>query len=123
MISNLFFILIGVVLSVFFCKLTPDNANIYICMGVFGIVNVARYLVMRVDGDEEEGVFKKNTIIQIIIALLLTFLLSSISKVETGHTGILISFGKPDSQTYSEGIILRPFWKNMIQIDNRIQKK
>lgn len=128
--SNLFFILVGVVLSAFFCNATPDNANIYICLIAFGVVNVVRFVFMKKDlweGSREESAeiinnFKKGTIIQVIVALLITLLLSSYSKVTTGHTGILISFGKPDSQTYSEGIVLRPFWKSMIQIDNRIQK-
>lgn len=76
--------------------------------------------------ENEEIQFDKTTrkgiTILVALGIISALALSSFSRIETGHTGILISFGRVEQQTYSEGIVFRPFWKNMIQMDNRVQK-
>ena len=112
-------LIIGTIVSVVGCGLTPDNANIYICLIVFLICFV---IGQTINEDSDVSSNKVTNIIYLLVALVLTIVMSSFSKVDTGHTGILISFGKAESRTYDAGITFRPFWKKMIQIDNRIQK-
>ena len=112
-------LIIGIVVSLVGCGLTPDNANIYICLIAFLVCFAgSRY----VESEAFEKTNKATNFMYLIVAVVLTIALSSFSKVDTGHTGILVSFGKTDEKTYSEGIVFRGFWKQMIQVDNRIQK-
>lgn len=54
--------------------------------------------------------------------LVLTFVLS-ITKIPTGHTGVVSSFGRVETQTLDEGIHFKAPWKRVIKMDNRIQKE
>ena len=114
----LLLLLIAIVVSAVICGLTPDNVNLYICIFTF----VIAFEIYKGISDYDD---EKNPVLNymyLLIAIIFTLAMSSFSKVDTGHTGILVSFGKTDEKTYGEGIIFRAPWKNMIQIDNRIQK-
>lgn len=130
-------LVITTILSAIGCGLTPDNLNIAICLVLFisGLAldkyienqknkEIIYYNRNKYSNQEEKEIINndKSRIVFIIVAAILTIVMSSFSKVETGHTGIMVSFGKTDTKTYSEGIVLKPLWKNMIQVDNRIQK-
>lgn len=118
----LVFLLISIVVSAVFCGLTPDNINIYICIVVFVIAFGTSKAITYDSFKEENEENKVMNYMYLLVAVIFTLAMSSFSKVDTGHTGILVSFGKTDEKTYGEGIIFRAPWKNMIQIDNRIQK-
>lgn len=112
-------LIIAIVVSAVICGLTPDNVNIYICIGVFV---VAFAVAKGIEYDDFQEKNKVTNYMYLLVAVIFTLVMSAFSKVDTGHTGILVSFGRPDEKTYGEGIIFRAPWKNMIQIDNRIQK-
>ena len=115
----LVFLLISIGVSAVLCGLTPDNANIYICIIAF-VIAFGTSNAITYDSFEEGN--KVINYMYLLVAVIFTLAMGSFSKVDTGHTGILVSFGKTDEKTYGEGIIFRAPWKNMIQIDNRIQK-
>jgi regulator of protease activity HflC (stomatin/prohibitin superfamily) len=56
------------------------------------------------------------------VILVLTFVLS-ITRIPTGHTGVVSSFGRIESQTLDEGVHFKAPWKRVIKMDNRIQKE
>lgn len=67
----------------------------------------------------------KGTLFIIIAAVIIAVIIIACSTVSipTGHTGILISFGKAESKTLSAGLHLKAPWKTVIKMDNRIQKQ
>ena len=66
----------------------------------------------------------KKIIIAVVIALAVIILVAnSITIVEAGHTGVVTTFGKVNSQVMTEGIHVKiPFVQKVIKIDNRIVK-
>lgn len=58
----------------------------------------------------------------VIAFLLVLTLILSITRIPTGHTGVVSSFGRVESQTLDEGIHFKAPWKRVIKMDNRIQK-
>lgn len=116
--------IIATIISFVLCNATPDNINLIICFIVYGVTYLG-YKGIELyaeENDKRKNDKQTNSIFIIILTVIVTLLLSSYSRINTGHTGILINFGKVEEQTYSEGIVFRPFWKNMIQMDNRVQK-
>lgn len=111
--------IIATIISFVLCIATPDNINFIICIIVYGVTYLG-YKSIKLYAEKNDK--QTNSIFFIILTIIITLLLSSYSRINTGHTGILINFGKVEEQTYSEGIVFRPFWKNMIQMDNRVQK-
>lgn len=59
----------------------------------------------------------------ILAAVLLLTLILSITRIPTGHTGVVSSFGRVETQTLDEGIHFKAPWKRVIKMDNRIQKE
>lgn len=49
-------------------------------------------------------------------------LLSCITSVATGHTGIVTTFGRVEDYTYEAGIHFKAPWKSVVEMDNRTQK-
>ena len=66
----------------------------------------------------------KKFIIPAVIALLaIIVLLNSFTVVSAGHTGVIVTFGKVNSNVLQEGIHLKiPFVQQCVEIDNRIVK-
>ncbi|MBR3226923.1 MAG: prohibitin family protein [Erysipelotrichaceae bacterium] len=55
--------------------------------------------------------------------LLLIILLSSVTVVKPGHTGVVVTMGKVEDNVLQEGFHLKiPFAQKVIEIDNRIVK-
>ncbi len=69
---------------------------------------------------------KKGLISLILIAvvILLALVLAGriIVSVPTGHTGVLVTFGKVENYVYNEGMHFKLPWQNVIKMDNRTQK-
>lgn len=64
---------------------------------------------------------------KIIIACVLTFILlltliSCISTVPTGYTGILTTFGRVEDRTMGAGVHFIAPWQRIVKLDNRTQK-
>lgn len=57
----------------------------------------------------------------IISAVLI--LLSCVTTVPTGHTGVVTTFGKVENYTLDSGVHLVAPWQSVVKMDNRIQKQ
>lgn len=57
-----------------------------------------------------------------LLALAAVLLISSITVVPTGYTGILTTFGRVEQRTISAGAHLILPWQNVVKMDNRTQK-
>ena len=57
-----------------------------------------------------------------LVALAFVMLISSITVVPTGYTGILTTFGKVENRTIGAGAHLILPWQNVVKMDNRTQK-
>ena len=58
----------------------------------------------------------------IIVFLLLILVLGSFTKIPTGYTGIVTTFGRVENYTFDPGIHFKMPWQSVIKMDNRIQK-
>lgn len=67
---------------------------------------------------------KWKTITPIIgVVLAVVFLImSSVSYVSTGYTGILTTFGKVEENTLDAGLAFHLPWQNVVKMDNREQR-
>lgn len=54
--------------------------------------------------------------------LLAVLLLTTISSVPTGYTGILTTFGKVEEGTLDAGVHIKAPWQRIVRLDNRTQK-
>jgi regulator of protease activity HflC (stomatin/prohibitin superfamily) len=60
-------------------------------------------------------------IVGIILSVLLTFF-GCIASIDTGHIGIVRTFGKVEDYTFDAGFHLKAPWQSVTQMDNRVQK-
>jgi len=63
--------------------------------------------------------------IAIVITLIVSgglIFVSTIASVPTGHTGILVTFGKVEDKTLDAGFNSKMPWQKVIKMDNRVQK-
>lgn len=69
-------------------------------------------------------IFSKKVIIPlIIIILVVSLLLGSITVVEAGHTGVVVTLGRVEEHVLQEGLHVKiPFVQQVVKIDNRITK-
>ncbi|MFR5422439.1 MAG: SPFH domain-containing protein [Oscillospiraceae bacterium] len=59
----------------------------------------------------------------LIVLAVLIVLLNSITIVQAGHTGVVVTLGKVKEGVLAEGIHFKaPFVQKVVKIDNRIQK-
>jgi len=68
---------------------------------------------------------KKYTILAMIAGLLLGLLVTSlgcIASVDTGHVGIVKTFGKVEDYTFDSGMHFKAPWNSVVEMDNRVQK-
>lgn len=74
--------------------------------------------------DNNYGRIRVGRIIGLSIAFIfiLVTILSSITSVPTGYTGILTTFGRVEENTLNAGIHLIAPWQKVIKMDNRTQK-
>lgn len=57
----------------------------------------------------------------ILLCILFTFF-GCIASVDTGHVGIVRTFGKVENYTFDSGFHLKAPWNSVVQMDNRVQK-
>jgi regulator of protease activity HflC (stomatin/prohibitin superfamily) len=57
----------------------------------------------------------------LFLALLLTFF-GCIASVDTGHVGVVKTFGKVEDYTFDSGFHLKAPWNSVTQINNQVQK-
>ena len=69
--------------------------------------------------------FKKYGVITLVcgifLAILLTFF-GSIVSVDTGHVGVVKTFGKVEDYTFDSGFHFKAPWNSVTQINNQVQK-
>lgn len=66
---------------------------------------------------------KKLLRLALIVLAVLIVLLNSITVVQAGHTGVVVTLGKVKEGVLQEGIHFKaPFVQKVVKIDNRIQK-
>ena len=58
----------------------------------------------------------------VIAFALAILLLCSFTKVPTGHTGVITTFGKVADYTLDAGIHFKAPWQRVVKMDNRVQK-
>ncbi len=58
----------------------------------------------------------------VIAVLLLVLVMGSFTKIPTGYTGIVTTFGRVENYTFDPGIHFKRPWQSVIKMDNRIQK-
>lgn len=67
--------------------------------------------------------FAKYIIVGIIVLIAAIVLATTmITTVPTGHTGIVVTFGKVDDTTLSEGLHFKLPWQDVVVMDNRTRK-
>lgn len=74
---------------------------------------------MTKDGDVRYGRIIA-IIIGVIAALIVVF--GCFTKVPTGHTGVITTFGRVENYTLDAGVHFKAPWQKVIKMDNRIQK-
>jgi regulator of protease activity HflC (stomatin/prohibitin superfamily) len=55
-------------------------------------------------------------------ASAIILLASCIAIVPTGHTGVVVTFGKVADYTFESGINMKAPWSKVVKMDNRTQK-
>lgn len=58
----------------------------------------------------------------ISLFIVLIVVLCSFTKVPTGHTGVLTTFGRVENYTLDAGIHFKAPWQRVVKMDNRVQK-
>lgn len=57
-----------------------------------------------------------------VVLCIVLVSVSSVASVSTGHTGVVTTFGKVESQTLEAGFHIKAPWNKVIEMDNRVQK-
>ena len=66
---------------------------------------------------------KKAVVLTAVILAVLLVILNSVTIVQAGHTGVVVTLGKVKDGVLQEGIHTKlPFVQQVVKIDNRIQK-
>ena len=67
------------------------------------------------------GVKGIGIIIAVIVVVILA--LSCFASIPTGHTGVVVTFGKVEDYVLSEGVHFKLPWQSVVNMDNRTQKQ
>lgn len=88
------------------------------------ILLVGVILAAQSKGKEEKskGAFKIVGFVCIFLAVGFV-ILSMVKTVPTGHTGVVVSFGKVKNYTYEAGVHFDAPWVQVVKMDNRTQKE
>lgn len=57
-----------------------------------------------------------------IALFVICILFSTFVSVETGHTGVVTTFGHVEDYTFDAGVHVKAPWQSVIEMDNRVQK-
>ena len=58
----------------------------------------------------------------LIVVLIAVLIKLSLAVVPTGHTGVVVTFGRVEDRTLDAGIHGKKPWQKLINMDNRVQK-
>lgn len=87
-----------------------------------GILLIAGFVgCAMIDGKEYPGWKTATPIIGIVLCIVL-IIISCVSYVPTGYTGIVTTFGKVHENTLDAGLNVHAPWDNVITMDNREQR-
>ncbi len=82
------------------------------------IATVAGGVYLSTEG--EKGASAGVSVGGFIIAAI-CFVCSFATMVPTGHTGVLVTFGKVEDQTLEAGLAWKAPWQSVVKMDNRVQ--
>lgn len=86
------------------------------------MVNNSKIRDAKIVGENPKGL-KKIIIIAVVVVVAALLFASAITIVPAGHTGVVVTLGKVNSNVLSEGFHLKaPFIQNVVKINNKIQK-
>lgn len=90
---------------------------------IFGVILlIAGFITCgMIDGKEYPGWKTATPIIGIVLCIVLV-IISCVSYVPTGYTGIVTTFGKVHENTLDAGLNVHAPWDNVITMDNREQR-
>lgn len=90
---------------------------------IFGAILLIAGLIscFVIDG-KEYPVMKKAVPILCVILCIACVIVSCVSYVPTGYTGIVTTFGKVHNETLDAGLNFHAPWDNVIKMDNREQR-
>lgn len=88
------------------------------------ILLIGVILIAQAKGKEEKGkgAMKMAGTICVIVAIVFAGL-STVKSVPTGHTGVVVTFGKVQDYTYEAGVHFNAPWVTVVNMDNRTQKE
>ena len=87
-----------------------------------GILLIAGFIgCAMIDGKEYPGWKTATPIIGVVLCIVL-IIISCVSYVPTGYTGIVTTFGKVHENTLDAGLNVHAPWDNVITMDNREQR-
>lgn len=113
---------------------------IFILAGIFIAIACAKYTTQNYQVDERGNYvydsnqnrvietkypFKKWISLVLVVAMLLGVIvigLGCIASVDTGHVGIVRTFGKVEDYTFDSGMHFKAPWNSIVHMDNRVQK-
>lgn len=72
--------------------------------------------------EQEKGFAIGTASIALVVAIVL-ILISCVTVVPAGHTGIVTTFGKVEERTLESGLNFTKPWQRVIDMDNRVQKQ
>ena len=90
---------------------------------VIGIILLVGCFIARgmVDVKEYPGVKKALPIVGLVLCVIM-IIVSCVSYVPTGYTGIVTTFGQVHDETFDAGLNFHAPWDNVITMDNREQR-
>ena len=74
-------------------------------------------------GTAKSGGFGRTLGIILGVALIAILVMSSFTRVPTGNTGIVTTFGKVENYTLDAGMHFKLPWQKIVKMDNRVQKQ
>ena len=74
-------------------------------------------------GTAKSGGFGRTLGIILGVALIAILVMSCFTRVPTGNTGIVTTFGKVENYTLDAGMHFKLPWQKIVKMDNRVQKQ
>lgn len=118
LIFGIIFILVGLIVFTAFTKITSTRYKVDSTGSYIYDENRNRII-------ETFYPFKKWRVLALVVAValgLITTAFSCITSVDTGHIGIVRTFGKVEDYTFDSGMHFKAPWNSVVQMDNRVQK-
>lgn len=72
---------------------------------------------------DKKPLIKKLVIIGVVVLFIAVIIANTVTIVDAGHTGVIVTMGKVNEGVLQEGVHVKiPFVQNVVKIDNRIVK-